>query len=145
MQERAACQPLQWRESGLCWRTPTRRGRLARSGSGHDGRAPGHGQPLPCTRAHDQRQCASASTERMCDVSWERHAPAWLREPGWSPALPGGSTWHNSSVKALGEQRQQVLAGEASRLIRPGQGGVSEVALVFLQGQDAGFYRVFGD
>ncbi len=24
-------------------------------------------------------------------VSWERHAPAWLLEPGWSPAFPG---WH---------------------------------------------------
>jgi hypothetical protein len=23
---------------------------------------------------------------------WERHAPAWLLEPGWSPALPGEST-----------------------------------------------------
>jgi hypothetical protein len=21
--------------------------------------------------------------------AWERHAPAWLLEPGWSPALPG--------------------------------------------------------
>src|SRR2546426_11759535 len=21
---------------------------------------------------------------------WDRHAPAWLLEPGWSPALPGG-------------------------------------------------------
>ena len=20
---------------------------------------------------------------------WDRHAPAWLQEPGWSPALPG--------------------------------------------------------
>src|SRR6058998_3478627 len=24
--------------------------------------------------------------------SWERHAPAWLLEPGWSPAIPGEST-----------------------------------------------------
>ena len=24
--------------------------------------------------------------------SWERHAPAWLLEPGWSPALPGEDT-----------------------------------------------------
>ena len=24
-----------------------------------------------------------------CAFSWERHAPAWLLEPGWSPALPG--------------------------------------------------------
>src|SRR5262245_14187049 len=23
--------------------------------------------------------------------SWERHAPAWLLEPDWSPALPGGA------------------------------------------------------
>src|SRR5713226_4670511 len=23
--------------------------------------------------------------------SWDRHAPAWLLEPGWSPALPGGT------------------------------------------------------
>jgi len=22
---------------------------------------------------------------------WERHAPAWLLEPGWSPAFPGGT------------------------------------------------------
>ena len=22
--------------------------------------------------------------------NWDRHAPAWLLEPGWSPALPGG-------------------------------------------------------
>jgi hypothetical protein len=21
--------------------------------------------------------------------AWERHAPAWLLKPGWSPALPG--------------------------------------------------------
>src|SRR6266540_19519 len=25
---------------------------------------------------------------------WDRHAPAWLLEPGWSPALPGGGRWH---------------------------------------------------
>ena len=24
--------------------------------------------------------------KRLC---WERHAPAWLLEPGWRPALPG--------------------------------------------------------
>ena len=24
--------------------------------------------------------------------SWERHAPAWLLEPAWSPAIPGEST-----------------------------------------------------
>src|SRR5437870_9543306 len=24
--------------------------------------------------------------------SWERHAPAWLLQPGWSPALPGKGT-----------------------------------------------------
>ena len=24
--------------------------------------------------------------------SWKRHAPAWLLEPGWSPALPGEGT-----------------------------------------------------
>jgi hypothetical protein len=23
---------------------------------------------------------------------WERHAPAWLLESGWSPAFPGGNT-----------------------------------------------------
>ncbi len=42
-----------------------------------------------------------ASTELIGEVSWERHAPAWLPEPDWSPAIPGGSNWHNSSVKAL--------------------------------------------
>jgi hypothetical protein len=24
--------------------------------------------------------------------AWERHAPAWLLEPGWSPAFPGECT-----------------------------------------------------
>ena len=26
------------------------------------------------------------------DFPWERHAPAWLPEPGWSPVFPGGTT-----------------------------------------------------
>ena len=25
----------------------------------------------------------------VCAFPWERHAPAWLLEPGWSPAFPG--------------------------------------------------------
>lgn len=43
-------------DSGLCWRTPTprawERGRLARSGSGRDGRAPRYVRLLQCTIAH---------------------------------------------------------------------------------------------
>jgi hypothetical protein len=27
---------------------------------------------------------------------WERHAPAWLLEPGWSPAFPGGGHWRRT-------------------------------------------------
>src|SRR5882724_11433658 len=27
---------------------------------------------------------------------WDRHAPAWLLEPGWSPALPGGGHWRKT-------------------------------------------------
>src|SRR6058998_325637 len=28
----------------------------------------------------------------LSGLSWERHAPAWLLGPGWSPAFPGGGT-----------------------------------------------------
>ncbi len=38
----------------------------------------------------------------VASCSWERHAPAWLPEPGWSPALPGDGSHNNSSVEALG-------------------------------------------
>src|SRR5207249_7520675 len=27
---------------------------------------------------------------------WDRHLPAWLLEPGWSPALPGGGHWRRT-------------------------------------------------
>jgi hypothetical protein len=49
------------------------------------------------------RWCESAKTRTLdvCFVntppvlqgfSWERHAPVWLPEPGWSPALSGEGT-----------------------------------------------------
>jgi hypothetical protein len=33
---------------------------------------------------------------------WERHAPAWLPEPGWSPAFPGeisAVSWPNRTTE----------------------------------------------
>ena len=34
-------------------------------------------------------QCiTSALPQILLCIPWERHAPAWLLEPGWSPALP---------------------------------------------------------
>jgi len=27
---------------------------------------------------------------------WDRHAPAWLLEPGWRPVLPGGGHWRRT-------------------------------------------------
>jgi hypothetical protein len=33
--------------------------------------------------------CFTNTLPVLVGFSWERHAPAWLREPGWSPALPG--------------------------------------------------------
>ena len=36
-----------------------------------------------------QQQAQSSALPKMLKSFWERHAPAWLLEPGWSPALPG--------------------------------------------------------
>src|SRR5213594_794937 len=46
---------------------------------------------------------------------WERHAPAWLLEPGWSPAFPGGGTgegltkWTSSGTFRDNKQHLQSL------------------------------------
>src|SRR5712691_4189455 len=46
---------------------------------------------------------------------WERHAPAWLLEPGWSPALPGEDTgagltkWTSSDIEASLETEGREL------------------------------------
>ena len=37
-----------------------------------------------------QEPAPRTPTSLLCkSLSWERHAPAWLLESGWSPALPG--------------------------------------------------------
>src|SRR5262249_46498592 len=45
------------------------------------------------------KNCGNCATPDVCfrhslavlqGCPWDRHAPAWLLEPGWSPALPGG-------------------------------------------------------
>jgi hypothetical protein len=55
------------------------------------------------------------------NFSWERHAPAWLLEPGWSPAFPGGtgagltkwtsSPWHGPFTTLLSGARWLVFPG----------------------------------
>src|SRR5438128_12033376 len=57
-------------------------------------------------------------------LSWERHAPAWLLEPGWSPAFP---------AKAL---TQQVLRKCTRHATTPGNvgGGRQEPAMAQRRG-----------
>src|SRR5438093_10067898 len=43
--------------------------------------------------------------------SWERHAPAWLLEPGWSPAIPGESTGEGLTKWTSRHRPSEHLAG----------------------------------
>ena len=52
--------------------------------------------------------------------SWERHAPAWLLEPGWSPAIPGESPGEGLTKWTYSmpvEQHHPAL----ERILSPGQ------------------------
>jgi hypothetical protein len=42
--------------------------------------------------------------------SWERHAPAWLPEPGWSPAFPGKSALFPAQVGQLNDPDRTARA-----------------------------------
>ena len=61
--------------------------------------------------AYDQRRRDTARVlvhlhRSVCAFSWERHAPAWLLEPGWSPAFPG--------TKALAQEVLRKCTSSAS-------------------------------
>ena len=57
---------------------------------------------LACPWAMPRLVLTSCLNRAQLRGIWERHAPAWLPEPGWSPAIPGGSNEHNSAVEARG-------------------------------------------
>ncbi len=88
-------------------------------------RRPGHGQcrrPRRPLRESAQR-CAGYGANPHCarclfhntlpvlqGFPWDRHAPAWLPEPGWSPAVPGtgvGLTTWTSRMPGTGSHQCQ--------------------------------------
>ena len=52
---------------------------------------PGVATPGECWQGRGLDVCCINPLPVPQSFPWERHAPAWLLEPGWSPAIPGSA------------------------------------------------------